>query len=351
MATFGKFEPDEAVREGWARDPENEVSFDGYNAFIQITTVDNSSGFSVTNAVGATAFRAKSGGDGYIAQNLGIGTLNPTETLDVIGTAKMLGFHLPTDAVDGYVLTSNATGVGTWQPIDVSNINLSIDDLSDVDTSTNPPEDGYVLTWDGDNWIPEQPSGVSLNDELVKVSVNDTTAGYLNGKLVAGTNISLVENNNGGNETLTINASGGATDELVKVSSNDTTADYLINKLVDAGGINIVEVNDGSNESVELSINDGYHRELDQLVHRISEDSYDEFFYVGLCRIGRIITWTDMSKTTKIRERIMTYNGVKINQVTTIQYNAAGIEVERMVEDYDYNGFKIDTVTRMVTLS
>jgi hypothetical protein len=46
-------------------------------------------------------------------------------------------------------------------------------------------------------------------DEAVKVSSNDTTAGYLNGKLVAGTNITLTENGDGGNETLTIDASGG----------------------------------------------------------------------------------------------------------------------------------------------
>ena len=43
-------------------------------------------------------------------------------------------------------------------------------------------------------------------DFLAKVSANDTTAGYLNGKLVAGTNVSFTENNNGGNETLTISA-------------------------------------------------------------------------------------------------------------------------------------------------
>ena len=43
-------------------------------------------------------------------------------------------------------------------------------------------------------------------DALVKVSSNDTTAGFLNGKSVAGTAITFVENNNGGNETLTINA-------------------------------------------------------------------------------------------------------------------------------------------------
>ena len=41
-------------------------------------------------------------------------------------------------------------------------------------------------------------------DVKVSVSANDTTAGYLNGKLVAGSLITLTENNDGGDETLTI---------------------------------------------------------------------------------------------------------------------------------------------------
>lgn len=40
----------------------------------------------------------------------------------------------------------------------------------------------------------------------VKVSSNDTAAGFLNGKLVAGTGVSFTENNDGANETLTIAA-------------------------------------------------------------------------------------------------------------------------------------------------
>jgi len=46
-------------------------------------------------------------------------------------------------------------------------------------------------------------------DQLVKVSSNDTTAGYLEGKLVAGTNITLTTNSEGANETITIDAAGG----------------------------------------------------------------------------------------------------------------------------------------------
>jgi hypothetical protein len=48
-------------------------------------------------------------------------------------------------------------------------------------------------------------------DVKAKVSADDTTAGYLNGKLVAGTDITLTENFPGGNETLTIAATGGVT--------------------------------------------------------------------------------------------------------------------------------------------
>lgn len=49
--------------------------------------------------------------------------------------------------------------------------------------------------------------------KTVKVSDNDTTAGYLNGKLVAGTGVSFTEGSDGGDETLTISATGsGAVD-------------------------------------------------------------------------------------------------------------------------------------------
>ena len=46
----------------------------------------------------------------------------------------------------------------------------------------------------------------SADTEKVKVSSNDTTAGFLNGKLVAGTNVTFTETNDGGNETLSIAA-------------------------------------------------------------------------------------------------------------------------------------------------
>jgi hypothetical protein len=51
----------------------------------------------------------------------------------------------------------------------------------------------------------EVPDPPALEDIKVKVSANDTTTGYLTEKLVAGTNVTLVELNDGGNETYQIN--------------------------------------------------------------------------------------------------------------------------------------------------
>jgi len=47
-------------------------------------------------------------------------------------------------------------------------------------------------------------------DNKMKVSSNDTTPGFLNGKLVAGTGVAFTEGSDGGNETLTISSGAGA---------------------------------------------------------------------------------------------------------------------------------------------
>lgn len=46
---------------------------------------------------------------------IGIGTTTPTEMLDVNGTTKTIGLIMTTNPVQGYVLTSDINGRGTWQ--------------------------------------------------------------------------------------------------------------------------------------------------------------------------------------------------------------------------------------------
>lgn len=55
-------------------------------------------------------------------------------------------------------------------------------------------------------------------------------------------------------DSSTFAASIVAADELVKVSSNDTTAGYLADKIVAGSGVTITELDDGSVETLEISV-------------------------------------------------------------------------------------------------
>ena len=56
-------------------------------------------------------------------------------------------------------------------------------------------------------------------NDKVSVSANDTTPSYLNGKLVAGTNISLTEGSDGGNETLTAAFTGNLNASVINAGT------------------------------------------------------------------------------------------------------------------------------------
>jgi hypothetical protein len=215
---IGTIDNELGVREGWVRDEDNEISLDGYNAFVQITTNDGTSGFAVKDSTGADVFKAKSDGDVIVTKNLGVQNQDPQEAVDVSGKIKTEQIQITDGAVEGYVLTSDSEGNATW-------------------------EDAYAA----------------------------------------------------------------------------------------GGGIDAYE-----------------HRALDQLVHNLAENSFIEVIYSGN-KVDSVIAWTDSGKTIKIREEQFVYDGNKIIQAITIQYNAFGVEVERLTEDFTYVANTVVSVTTTLT--
>lgn len=83
-------------------------------------------------------------------------------------------------------------------------------------------DDGKSVVYDETNDKFILDAGVG-SDEKIKISSNDTTPGYLNGKLVAGSGITLTENNDGANETLSVINSDKGSDAI---SAHEITYDH-----------------------------------------------------------------------------------------------------------------------------
>ena len=127
-----------------------------------------------------------------------LGTSANVTAMGLLGTS--------TNVTNMATVSTNITDVNTFAVryrIGSSNPTTSLD-AGDLFFNTS---DSTLKVYNGSAWVTIQAD----TDVKVSVSSNDTTPGFLNGKLVAGTNITLTENNDGGNETLTITgAAAGA---------------------------------------------------------------------------------------------------------------------------------------------
>jgi len=86
------------------------------------------------------------------------------------------------------------------------------------------------------------------------------------------------------------------------------------------------------------------HRALDQLVHELDENFYEEYTYSGW-RVTGVVVWDSTSKIRKIREHQYTYSGLRVSQELIIQYDQLGTEVERMTYNYSYTGRLLTSVS------
>ena len=158
-------------------------------------------------------------------------------------------------------------------------------------TFPEAPIDGSVYGRQNGNYVVIVGGG----DEKIKISANDTTAGYLNGKLVAGTNITLTENNDGANETLTISTT------TVDITALENQVNYNSSTGLLSGGA--ISINGGDNTTFDISLGNGIKVDntTDPMAPVKTEVSWTAFSGVTVTNIGtQLVTYVSINSSGAI---------------------------------------------------
>jgi hypothetical protein len=213
-------------------------TLDGFDSsyFLNYNNLSNKPSLLALTAlsVGANATASGNGGLAY-DDSTGVFTYTPPNLTSFLTSVAFTDITSKPTTIAGYGITDafdGAYGSLTGAPSIPSNNNqlingagyitgigsLSIDALSDVDTTTAAPTSGQVLSWNGSNWAPSASGGggdvnqnafstimVAGQSDVVADNPTDTLT------LTAGTNITLTTNASGDSVTITASG-GGATD-------------------------------------------------------------------------------------------------------------------------------------------
>ena len=192
-------------------------------SILDVIIFTNSAGpYNLTQNSGTDAFTPISAQalvisvDGIIQNPSSYSISNATITFDISMSSSSTnnfivhnGVGLITEPSDGSV-TSAKIATDAVTNIKVADDAIGIAELSATGTAS---ASNYLR---GDNsWA----SVAADTNDKVSVSANDTTPSYLNGKLVAGTNISLTEGNDGGDETLTAAFTGNLNASVINAGT------------------------------------------------------------------------------------------------------------------------------------
>lgn len=266
---------------GYQEDPE----------FLNASNLDYIDDNYVNQNQDETIFGIKTFADDIIASGMvGIGT-TPSADLDVVGLVRTTSLQITTGAFDGYYWKSNATGLGYWAPI-----------------STGVADHGQLI-------------GLSDDDHgqyllLSGSSSRNIMTGYLD----------------------------GYSGRLRIPNVSNPVAEFPLPKL----GELAYDTNDGyvvvytsmgwqSVAGAASGISEYQHDNLDDLVHNLAENYYEEIIRSG-SRVTAVIDWTSSLRVLKIRESQYTYSGTKVVQEVNIQYDVSGSEVQRLTTNYTYSG-------------
>ena len=201
-------------------------------------------------------------GTSAVVEDMGfLGTSANVTAMGNLGTSTVVGHmaNLNASGVITNIANLNATDVITnigTVASNVSGVNSFADRYrvasSDPSSSLDEGDLVYNTTtnalkyYNGSAW-----TSIAVNTDInVKVSSNDSTAGYLNGKLVAGEGIDLTENSDGSDETLTIAGEDAST------SNKGVASFHSDNFSVSSGAVTIKDQGVALAEIVNVSATD-----------------------------------------------------------------------------------------------
>lgn len=319
-------------------------------------------------------------------------TLVTEEALNTTSGVGTFAIYNPVGAKRVGVDNTNFTTIGgtdaqaVFESIDL-NMVQDLDDLGDVDVSTNPPLDGYVLAYNSGamEWQPAEVGGGAGGQANTASNVGVGGVGLFKQKV--GADLQFKNINAGSNKIIVVDDTGNDevdidVDDGYIVHQNLIGAGTYTHAQIDAHiddfdnphnvtaiqvGRDTAQWNANQLQGIPVSPDDpldgyileydGYqwapvsvtsliedeHRGLDQLVHEIAEDAYTEYTYSGN-QVTNIIAYTNSGKTIKIREEQFTYSGTRVDTAVTIQYDGAGTMVERLTETFTYSGTQVVSV-------
>lgn len=214
-----------------------------------------------TGGAGGNVLAVKNSG------NVGIGSSNPGQLLDIAGTARMTAFALSTNPSSGYVLTSNSVGVGTWMPAPsgsgtgtVTSVTLATPSSTLTLGGTNPVTTSGTInadidlthanTWTGQQIFNTANVGISSLNPGAKLDIAGTarmTAFVLSTTPSSG--YVLTSNSVGVGTWMPVSSSGSGTVTSVTLASpNSTLSLGGTNPVTSTGTIN-ADINLGQNNT------------------------------------------------------------------------------------------------------
>jgi len=184
-------------------------------------------------------------------------------------------------------------------------------------------------------------TGGSGTDERVKISVTDTTAGFLGTSLVVhvDTPIALAILNPGADETLELNLDGD------QIHIDWIPSSYVRNATpVEAGDMqdltaHLKGIDDELSTISDVSTRLG----LEKLFSVAFNNHYTEFTYVGF-NLTVIDIWENAGKVTKLFTRTLSYTGNNVTSVVTVDEQGTDTLTLTLV----YSGNDLVNTTKVV---